>query len=150
MKTVSAIKSKIQIKQIKKCLQVNSTRDYCLFLLGINTGIKLQELLRLRVEDVCDLDGNIKEFLFIPHYSNPPVYSNSSIRQAFKNYINESSLVAADYLFRSRKTGEPITRQQAYRILNAAAKEAGIDEPVGTTTLRKTFGYHAYVQGIAI
>ncbi|PFH99668.1 site-specific integrase, partial [Bacillus thuringiensis] len=38
---------------------------------------------------------------------------------------------------------KPITRIQAYRIMNAAAEKVGLDE-IGTHTLRKTFGYHYY------
>ncbi|RSD29462.1 tyrosine-type recombinase/integrase [Mesobacillus subterraneus] len=150
MKTVSAIKSKKQINSMKEYLEQHSLRDYCLFVLGINSGIKLQELLRLRVQEVCGTDGEITELLGHPHYGNPPIFLNDAIRQALKKYINEYYLIDTDYLFRSRKTDEPITRQQAYRIINSAAREAGITEPVGTTTLRKTFGYHAYLQGIAI
>jgi len=150
MKTVGAIKAKWQIKKMKEFLEAHSTRDYCLFLLGINTGIKLQELLHLRVHEVSIEDGEITEILSLPQYSSPPVYLNLTIRNILKKYINENSLIDTDYLFKSRKTGGPITRQQAYRIINAAAKEAGIEEAVGMTTLRKTFGYHAYIQGIAI
>lgn len=150
MKMVSAIKSKKKIIIMKKFLESHSTRDYCLFLLGINTGIKLQELLSLRVQDVCDKEGEITDILTIPPYYNPPVYLNATIRRSLKKYINENSFIDTDYLFRSRKTSNPITRQQAYRIINAAAKNAEIDEPVGMTTLRKTFGYHAYSQGVAI
>lgn len=150
MKTVGAIKEKWQLSKMKEYLEAHSTRDFCLFLLGINTGIKLQELLHLRVHEVSGNDGEITETLFLSQHSSPPVYLNLTIRTILKKYINENSLVDEDYLFRSRKTGEPITRQQAYRIINAAAKEAGIEDPVGMTTLRKTFGYHAYIQGIAI
>lgn len=150
MKTVGAIKSRNQIDLMKRYLEVHSTRDYCLFLLGINTGIKLQELLHLHVHEVCGEDREITNFLTIPHYSNPPVYLNDAIRTALKQYIMKDSLIHTDYLFKSRKTGLPITRQQAYRIINAAAKQAGIDESIGMTTLRKTFGYHAYTKGIAI
>jgi site-specific recombinase XerD len=149
MKMVNAIKSKEKIVLMKKFLENHSIRDYCLFLLGINTGIKLQELLKLRVHDICK-DGKITDFLTIPHYSNPPVYINTSIKRTLKKYLNENSFIETDYLFRSRKTDNPITRQQAYRIINDAAKNAGIEEPVGMTTLRKTFGYHAYSQGVAI
>lgn len=150
MKTVSPIKSKHKIMLMKDFLKNHSTRDYCLFLLGINTGIKLQDLLNLRVHDVCRQDGEVSDVLSIPLYRTPPVYLNSSIRSSIKKYLSENSFSSTDFLFRSRKTANPITRQQAYRIINAAAKNAGIDEPVGMTTLRKTFGYHAYSQGVAI
>ncbi|MCM3663133.1 tyrosine-type recombinase/integrase [Mesobacillus subterraneus] len=150
MKTVGAIKSRKHINHMKAFLEAHSTRDYCLFLLGINTGIKLQELLHLKVHEVSSKDGEIVEFLSLPHYNNPPVYLNATLRQNLKNYINHNSMIDTDYLFRSRKTDQPISRQQAYRIINDAAKDAGIEDPVGMTTLRKTFGYHAYYQGVAI
>lgn len=51
-----------------------------------------------------------------------------------------------EYLFQSRKgENEPITRVQAYRILNTVADKLGVEE-VGTHTLRKTFGYWHYKQ----
>lgn len=150
MKSVGAIKEKWQISKMKEYLEKHSARDHSLFLLGINTGIKLQELLHLRVHEIRGSDGEITEILSLPQYNSPPVYLNLTIRNILKKYVIENALIDTDYLFRSRKTGEPITRQQAYRIINAAAKEAGIEEAVGMTTLRKTFGYHAYIQGIAI
>ena len=50
-----------------------------------------------------------------------------------------------EYLFQSRNgENKPIQRLQAYRILNKAARNVGIDEEIGTHTMRKTFGYHFY------
>ena len=51
-------------------------------------------------------------------------------------------------LFRSRKGKEALKRQQAYRVINEAARAVGINEKIGTHTLRKTFGYHAYQSGV--
>lgn len=49
-----------------------------------------------------------------------------------------------EYLFQSQKgDNKPISRVQAYRVLNKAAREVGLDE-VGTHTMRKTFGYWHY------
>ncbi|SHC72067.1 phage integrase family protein [Staphylococcus argenteus] len=54
-----------------------------------------------------------------------------------------------DFLFQSLRTNQVLSRQQAYRIIHRAAKEANI-EHVGLTTLRKTFAFHAYQKGIPI
>lgn len=51
-------------------------------------------------------------------------------------------------IFRSQKGGKAISRQHAYTILNDAARSVGITERIGTHSLRKTFGYFAYKQGI--
>ncbi|WP_347176583.1 tyrosine-type recombinase/integrase [Bacillus sp. HSf4] len=58
-----------------------------------------------------------------------------------------------DYVFASRKGGKTITRVQAYRILNDTAKRAGIYDKIGgigTHTLRKTFGYRLYENGVDV
>ena len=51
-----------------------------------------------------------------------------------------------DFLFRSRQGGDrPIDRVQAYRILNDVAQKVGLNDiNIGTHTMRKTWGYHAY------
>lgn len=150
MKVVEAIKDMQKLLFIKSYLSNRSPRDYCLFLLGINTGIRINDLLHLHVKDVMSIHGDIFHFLQSTAYNNPPVYLNSSVRQALIACINDCELKHHDFLFKSKKTSEPITRQQAYRIINEAARKAGITEAIGTHTLRKTFGYHAYQQGIAV
>lgn len=42
----------------------------------------------------------------------------------------------------------PINRVQAYRIIKEAAQAAGLDEYVSCHSLRKTFGYFAWKQGV--
>lgn len=122
-----------------------------LFLFGINTGIRIHDLLHLKVRDVWD-GKKVIEFLSISHSRNPRklFYLNERVRRTLKRYLMDRDLSLDDYLFKSRKQNQPITRQQAYRIINSAAKEVGIQEKIGTHTLRKTFGYHAYRKGIAI
>ncbi len=52
-----------------------------------------------------------------------------------------------EYLFKSREgVNKPISRSAAYKILNKAALAVGLEENIGTHTLRKTFGYHFYKQ----
>ncbi|WP_026583942.1 tyrosine-type recombinase/integrase [Bacillus sp. J33] len=149
MKSVEAIKDIHKLEVMKKYLIKKSSRDYCLFILGINTGVRIHDLLNLHVRDVFR-DGKALPFLHSAHYTNPPVYLNPKVRQSIKKWLEEGSLTTDDFLFKSRKADAPITRQQAYRILNEAAKEAEIEGPVGTHTLRKTFALHAYRKGIAI
>lgn len=42
--------------------------------------------------------------------------------------------------------GNRLDRNQAYRILNKAAKALNLQDKIGTHSLRKTFGYHHYKQ----
>ena len=152
MEYVDPIKDIEQINAIKLILQKQSYRDLLLFSLGINTGISLSDLLFLKVEDVWS-DGEMKEFLILTNEKTEKTqefYLNHQVKKVLENYLAFSDLIHTDYLFKSKKNNLPITRQQAYRIINQAAKLAGIDGKVGTHTLRKTFGYHAYRKGIAV
>ncbi|ADC52311.1 integrase (plasmid) [Alkalihalophilus pseudofirmus OF4] len=152
MEYVDPIKDIEKINEIKKKLEDKSDRDLLLFVLGINTGIRVSDLLKLKVGDVWD-EGNPKEFLCIlddKNFERKAYYLNTKVKIALNNYLFNLEYQLDDFLFRSKKQNQPITRQQAYRIINNAAKEVGISGNIGTHTLRKTFGYHAYRKGIAI
>ena len=150
MKTVEAIKDEQQLLSIKSYLERRSPRDYCLFMLGINTGIRIHDLLHLYVKDFKSEEDEYYHYLQSTIHTDPPVYLNLPVRNSLKSCISYGALNDNDFLFKSKRTNDPITRQQAYRIINEAAKQAGINDSIGTHTLRKTFGYHAYRKGIAI
>ena len=52
MTTVGAIKKKSDIKKIEKYLANNSARDLLMFDFGINTGLRISDILKLNIEDV--------------------------------------------------------------------------------------------------
>ena len=55
-----------------------------------------------------------------------------------------------EYIFKSREgENSPLTRQQTLNILKDSAAAVGIKENVGTHTLRKTWGYHAWQKGFS-
>lgn len=152
MEYVEPIKDIKKINEIKKLLKKQSERDFVFFVLGINTGIRINDLLHIKVGDVWDGE-KVKEFLFVADSKSNQMnayYLNNKVNYALVNFLASTDLQNSDFLFKSKKKDKPITRQQAYRIINKVAKEAGIPGKIGTHTLRKTFGYHAYRKGIAI
>lgn len=152
MEYVEPIRDIKKIQEMKKILRKSSERDLLLFVLGINTGIKISDLLRLTVEEVWD-GQQVREFLILKDRKSgeqKAYYLNHSVSKVLYGYLQQGNLEAKDYLFASKKQGLPISRQQAYRIINRAAKEVGIEGKIGTHTLRKTFGYHAFRKGVAI
>ncbi|WP_453991383.1 tyrosine-type recombinase/integrase [Bacillus nitroreducens] len=152
MEYVDPIKKVADIKAMKQLLRQHSQRDLLFFVFGINTGMRVSDLLTLKVEDVWD-GKKIKEFVSLKGAQTDEAtdfYINHSVKTELKKYLSQVELEENDYLFKSKKNNKPITRQQAYRIINQAAKEVGIPGKVGTHTLRKTFGYHAYRKGIAV
>ena len=55
---VDPIKSKKHIRTIKKKLLADKPLDYALFVIGINTNLRASDLLRIKVEQVKDLNPN--------------------------------------------------------------------------------------------
>lgn len=146
---VEAIRDRKMINAIKKYLKNHSERDYLLFVFGINTGLKITELLNVKLSDVMTNEGVPKDFYQLPD-SEKEIYLNTKVKVALLQYVKLNQLSPDDYLFQSSKTKKPITRQQAYRIIQQAAKAVGIQGKIGTNSLRKTFGFHAYKRGVAI
>ena len=147
MEVVEPIRDRKKIDAMKKLLRGSNMRDYALFVLGINSGLRISDLLTLTVEDVA---GKERVSLREQKTNKEKDFPLSDVcKKTISEYLKESGLTTGP-LFPSRKGGLPLTRIQAYRILNAAAKAVGIEDAIGTHTLRKTFGYHAYVQGADI
>lgn len=138
--TVQPIRDRSKIEDLKHQLLKNGSRDFLLFLLGINTGLRISDILTLKVSDVKD-----KTHITIKEKKTDKIKRfkiNSTLMDEIKKYTY--GMTDSTYLFQSQKgINKPITRIQAYRILNIAAGKVGLCE-IGTHTLRKTFGYHFY------
>lgn len=152
MNEVQPIRDRKKINAIKKILLADNPRDHLLFVMGINTGLRVSDLLSLKVKDVM-VDGKVVGAITIREKKTGKQKRfgvNKVVADAIKDYVGSKELDDGDYLFRSRKGAGPISRQQAYRIINEACKTVGVEGEVGTHTLRKTFGYHARLNGTPI
>lgn len=150
MEFVEPIRDRKQIEVLKKLLKSSNVRDYILFIIGINSGLRISDLLILKVSDVFD-GKKIKDRITIREQKTNKVKNfpiSDTVSKALKEY-EVSKMNQEDALFPSQKGGKPISRIQAYRILNSAARALNL-EKIGTHTLRKTFGYHAYQAGVDI
>ena len=137
---VYPIKDKEKIAQMKKILSSNK-RNLLLFNLGINSGLRVSDILAL---DIKDVKG--KTFIELREqktnkYKQFPI--NEKIQSDIKEFIQNRNI--NEPLFLSQKDNR-LSRVQAYKILRKAAKEVGIEVHIGTHSLRKTFGYHHYKQ----
>lgn len=153
MEFVQPIRDKKALETMKKLLKANNPRDHCLFVLGINSGLRISDLLTLQVSDVIDGKGRIKDRITLRERKTNKVKDfplGETSRKASKEYLESVDGEPAQALFASRKGSGPITRQQAYRVLNDAARAIGIKDKIGTHSLRKTFGYHAFQAGVDI
>src|SRR6056297_2591150 len=140
MNKVEPIRDTNKIKEIKQILKKKSNRNYMIFVLGINKGLRIGDLLSLKVEDVKN-----KTHIIIKEQKtskNKQFLINANLRKEINNYI--VGMDDYEHLFQSRiGNNKPLSRYQAYRILSSAGKEAGLDR-IACHSTRKTFGYHHY------
>lgn len=151
MKTVQPIRNREKIEAMKKILRATSLRNELLFVLGINTGLRISDLLALQVGDVMCHKAALDRLEVTEQKSKKPrvIALNPKMRRLIERYIERErqGTTCVAPLFLSQK-GSAISRQHAYHLLNEAARAVGISERIGTHSLRKTFGYFAYKQGV--
>lgn len=149
MKIVEPIRNPKKLAQIKSMLKgQDNPRNYLLFSLGINFALRIRDLLGLRVRDVRNEDNTIKDFLFVQESKRGRqrrIKINAGAREALAYYFGRVRAAPDDYLFPNpRNSKRPLSRVQAYRLINQWTEAVGLTEGrYGTHTLRKTWGYQA-------
>lgn len=141
MNFVQPIRDHGKIEEIKAYLKETNDRNYMLFMIGINTGLRISDILKLKVKDVSGQYISMREK---KTGKQKRMRITPDLKRSLKPYLNGKQ--DDEYLIRSRQgKNKPISRSSAYRILRSVASQFGLDE-IGTHTLRKTFGYHFYQQ----
>ncbi|AWZ50016.1 site-specific integrase (plasmid) [Clostridiaceae bacterium 14S0207] len=142
MNFVEPIRDTQKVRDIQEYLKRIDSRNYILFITGVYTGLRISDILRLKVKDVKD-----KRFIYIREKKTSKqniIEINKLLEKEYKWYCSDKEL--DEYLIKSREgVNKAITRQQAYKIIKEVGKDFGIDN-LGTHTMRKTFGYHYYKQ----
>ncbi len=147
MSTVQPLRERRQIDAVKLYLRnhpVNTTHDnplkyYMLWIFGIHTGLRISDIVPLRVSDVMFRNHVvIRERKTGKHRM---FRLSSSLQLELEDYCQGMEPDA--YLFGNNQGGH-LSRQVVYRVLNKVCNAVGIREKIGTHTMRKTFGYHLY------
>ena len=139
MNFVQPIRDKNKLEEMKEELKKRGTRDYLMFLTGINSGMRVSDIVKLKYDDVRDNYGNMKSHISILEQKTKkikkfPICNDLYIElEKYTRKMNKG-----DYLFKSRASNAPITTTQAYRIIRKTANKIGLTE-IGTHTMRKSF-----------
>jgi len=139
MNYVEPIRDPEKIEIMKQILRRQSLRNYFLFTAGINIGIRISDLLKLKVSDLRN-----QTYLLLREQKTGKERRykiNSGLQHEISEYT--ATMKDDDHLFPSRQGHSQLSRVSAWRIINEAAHQAGLRN-IGTHTLRKTFGYHLY------
>ncbi len=157
MNTVEPIRDLNKLNKIKgNLLKQKNPRDLLLFVLGINTGLRISDLLPLKLIDVKSKEGDPKDYVYLTEkktHKQRKIILNSEVKKALQIFFTKSEIYDLDsYLFTSCRDDKnrPMSKVRAWQLINEWCREVGILERIGTHTLRKTLGYQMRKSGIAI
>jgi len=155
MATTEPIRDKRQIKEMASFyLKQGKLRNYLLIVMGVHTGLRVSDLLRLRRGDVYDFDsGCFRSHLTLTERKTGKTKTlalNKKVLAALALCFGGEIGCSEDFLFpNNRKKSASIGRVQAWRIVKKAAQAIGVAGCIGCHSLRKTLGYHAWKAGVA-
>jgi integrase len=134
-------------------------RDNMLFIVGINFGLRVSDLLSLTFYHIINEDFTFRERFPIlekktkntrKHRKNRYITINTAVMEAVTLYLEHTPGVKlSDYMFkRERQPGlgdKPLTRHYVHVMLKGIAEDLGLGIRMSTHTLRKTWAYHQMV-----
>lgn len=130
------IKSRKDIATIEQYLKAHNKRDYVIWVLGLNSGLRVSDIVRLNVADVVG-KTHIK-IIEKKTGKDKTFYINDKLKRVLKDFTKGRNLDEPLFL---GKQGKRLDRSEVYRFLNSACKELQIAINVGTRTMRKTYCY---------
>lgn len=163
MKTTQPIRSLDELERIKNYYLITqpNKRNYALIIAGLNTALRISDILKLRWKDVYNIQSmDFRQHIDISEKKTgkgTSIYINKRLQDALRAYLSERCdkffeihELMEQYIFVGQKSKDkPISRVQAFRIISKAADKCSIEHNVSCHSLRKTFGYHAWKQGIS-
>ena len=161
MKLTEPIRDKNQVAQlIMYYFNKGQMRNYLLITLCLHTALRISDVLSLKLCDVYDFQKRrIRQSITITEKKTGKsksialhkniitalnAYFTSEVPEIFKMSVKQDMP-----LIRNKNTNKALSRVQAYRIIRAAAEDIGLPQRVSCHSLRKTFGYHAWKDGIS-
>lgn len=144
-----------QINELKDYFYARGEiRNYALIVIGLNTSLRISDILALKWQDVYNFHtGAYRQHLSVCEkktQKNNIVAINHSIIEVLDLLKEvETELQPTTFLFTSRKgENKPITRNHAFVIIKNASRTLGFEDNISCHSLRKTFGYQAWKQGV--
>lgn len=138
---VEPIRKLKDIHSIKELLK-SRPRDHLLFVMGINNGLRVGDLLKLRVSEVERLKPGQSIAIREGKTGKENVLMvNRTLHKALRDYLEKVRPDSEDYLFPSQKGRGPLTIQAVNAMVKRWTRKINLKGNYGAHTLRKTFGY---------
>lgn len=129
-----------------------NVRNYAMIQLALNTALRISDILNLKWEDIFDFHKKrLKKHLYTKEKKTgktTTIALNKVVHSALMALFEEWKPLPQDYLFtKTTDHSKPLNRSTAYRIVKKAAINTSEYETISCHSLRKTFGYYAWLQG---
>lgn len=149
MATVEPIREKSDVGAMAQALREIDPKYELMYWLGVYTGLRVGDLLKLRVRDVVgkksikvlESKTRNKRKVTILRTINLNPHLRNILRDYCKNKKPNEFLVPAR---NSRPMSKPAGRQQAWAVMKRASTQIGLAH-IGSHSMRKTFGYFVYM-----
>ncbi len=138
MNWVAPIKDEETLRRYEEELLNMDEKYYIMFRIGVGTGMQVQDILQLKVGDVKGKDS-ITAYLGT-HRVKRSYRFDGELKKVIQRYTLDKA--ADEPLFRG-KGDNPVSREQAYRVLKSAGTRIGLGT-IGAQTMRKTFAWKYY------
>lgn len=133
-------------QEVEQVLQVlTCKRDKLLFLLGVKSGLRISELLSLRIRDVME-HGRVGTYLSVAKANTKGKIESrtlpitDSAKSAIQTYLDELKVFDPNQpLFVSSQSVKAITRIRAHKILGAAFAALQLTGKLSSHAMRKTY-----------
>ncbi|ALB47793.1 tyrosine-type recombinase/integrase [Clostridium beijerinckii] len=144
-----------RVLDIQDYLKYKNERDYVLFVVGITTGYRAGDLVKLKARDIREalrrseftiFEGKKKNSKNIREKNRKPraVEVIPKVTKLLKEYIRDKK--DYEYIFQSRKgINKPIGVQAVSNILKEAGEYFGLYD-ISAHSMRKTYAYKIYVE----
>lgn len=126
-------------------------RNKLMFVIGINVGIRASDMRELKWSFFfVESERFRKEYKIQPKKTQKynkfvTLRFNDTVKKVIKQYTSLYPIENMDdYIFFSAEADTPITRERMWQVIKRTCKEAGIEQNIGTHTMRKTFCYWAW------
>ena len=159
MNTAQPIRNLEDLKKFKSyyVTECPNKRNQLLIVMGLNTALRISDILSLKWDTVYDFSKmEFKSHIVLTEQKTGKenqIFINENIRTVLKEYQDElykdkKKDLKDYYLFCHTNKNVPISRVQAFRLIKDAAEASQISGVICCHSLRKTFGYHAWKQGV--
>jgi integrase len=119
-------------------------RNKLLFMFGLKTGLRITEILSVKVSDVMT-EGKVNKTVYIQRKNlkgkreGRILPLHDVLGPLIRHWVKKAQLKPDDYLFISQRTGQQMKRESVHRLFKKVYSLLGLEGSIGLHGMRKKF-----------